>query len=44
MFFKTGTVYKVTTTRKAADAYLARWFANGGARIEIVGDRFFVVA
>jgi hypothetical protein len=44
MFFKTETVFKVLATQAAAEKYVARWFANGGVRIEAINGKFFVVA
>lgn len=42
MFFKTSTVYKVYTTRKGAENYIAKW--NIDAQIEVIDNKFFVVA
>lgn len=43
MFFKESTVYKAYSTEAAAAKYLARFFANGGAKVEKVGNLFMVV-
>ena len=46
MFFKTGTVYKGYATEKAAQAYVAKWFANNRDQvtIQVISGQFWVVA
>jgi hypothetical protein len=45
MFFKTATIYKSYSNRKAAETYVARNFANNSKiSIQSVGDKFMVVA
>lgn len=46
MFFKTGTVYKGYATEKAAQAYVAKWFANNPAQVTVqaINGKFWVVS
>ena len=42
MFFKDSTVYKVYSSLKGAEAFVAR-HNTGNMAIESIGDKFFVV-
>lgn len=42
MFFKDSTIYKVYTSLKSAESYIAR-HNTGNMAIEEIGGRFFVV-
>jgi hypothetical protein len=45
MFFKTSTVYKVYTTQKGAERFIARVLPNDpNARVEAMGGNFYVVS